>query len=266
MKETSPKQATLARYRARQRLIGTSFDLGSPAVVEAAAAAPLDWCVLDWEHALWNDVNLPSAIQVLAQSPMLCIVRVPCVPGPWIKKALDWGADGVLVPNIRNLAEARLCVEDAKYAPIGRRGVGPYRPSKFYTDVHSIVRSANENTLLWLMIEKASLVEELEEVCRLPGVDGFVVGRNDLAQSTGRAYADCSAETDALAEKAMAICVAAGKPVGCFSGDPAEVLRWAERGVNLLTVGDDAQFIRDGMALVAAQLSSAGVKAARKEY
>jgi 2-keto-3-deoxy-L-rhamnonate aldolase RhmA len=266
MKELSPTHATLARYRARQRLVGTSFDLGSPAVVEAAAAVPLDWCVLDWEHALWNDTNLPTAIQALSNSPMLCIVRVPCVAGPWIKKALDWGADGVLVPNVRDLAEARLCVEEAKYAPVGRRGVGPYRPSKFYTDLNAIVRTANENTLLWLMIEKASLVNELEAVCALPGVDGFIVGRNDLAQSTGRAYADCSAATDALAEKAMAMCVAARKPVGCFSGDPDEVLRWAATGVNLLTVGDDAQFIRDGMAAVAAQLGAAPTAAARKEY
>jgi len=257
---------TLARYRARRPFIGTSFDLGSPAVIEAAAALPLDWCVLDWEHALWNETNLPSALQVLAGSPMLGIVRVPHAEGPWIKKALDWGADGVLVPNVRDPAEARRCVEEAKYAPLGRRGVGAYRPSKFYTDLHSVVGSANENTLLWLMVEKVSLVAELAEVCALPGVDGFIVGRNDLAQSTGRAYADGAAETDALAERAMDICVAAGKPVGCFSGDPEEVKRWAARGVNLLTVGDDAQFIRDGMAWVAAQLGAGTREGPRKEY
>lgn len=67
-------------------------------------------------------------------------------------------------------------------------------------------------------------------------------------------------------EKAMDICVAAGKPVGCFSGDPDEVMRWAARGITLLTVGDDAQFIRDGMASVAAQLGAGRPGAAKKEY
>ena len=64
----------------------------------------------------------------------------------------------------------------------------------------------------------------------------------------------------------MAICVAARKPVGCFSGDPAEVMRWAANGVNLLTVGDDAQFVRDGMAAVAAQLGAVRPETVKKEY
>ena len=260
------KQATLARYRKRENLIGTSFDLGSPTVIEAATAVALDWCILDWEHALWNDANLPVAIQNLAHSPMLCIVRVPHITGPWITKALDWGADGVLVPNIRDFAEAQICVEQAKYAPLGHRGVGAYRPSNFYTELNSYVRTGNESTLLWLMVEKASLVDHLEEVCSLPGIDGFMIGRNDLAQSLGYAYADHSKKVDILAEKAMGICVAADKSVGCFSGDPEEVLRWASLGVNLLTVGDDAQFIRDGMAMVASQLGAAQQETTKKEY
>ena len=76
------KAATLERFYNRETLIGTSFDLGSPAVVEAAKLTPLDWCVLDWEHALWNEISLPIAIQSLYDSPMLCIVRVPHLNGP----------------------------------------------------------------------------------------------------------------------------------------------------------------------------------------
>ena len=71
---------------------------------------------------------------------------------------------------------------------------------------------------------------------------------------------------DALAEKAMMTCVKHGKSVGIFSGDPKEVLRWADMGVNLLTIGDDAEFIREGMASVAEKLKGKPVERVEKDY
>jgi 4-hydroxy-2-oxoheptanedioate aldolase len=253
---TGAGKDSVARCRANLPVRGISFDLGSPAVVEAALGSGLDWCVLDWEHALWNETNLPQALQLLAPSPMFAVVRTPAVSGPWIKKALDWGADGVLVPNVRTLAEVHECVREARYAPLGRRGVGPYRPSGFWGDLDSYVRTGNERTLLWFMIETVEFVGLLDQVCALPGVDGFLVGRNDLAQSLGQAYAECAARTEALAEQAVARCVAAGKPVGVFCRSPADHRHWAAAGATLLTLGDDAQFIRDGMAQVARELGA----------
>ena len=262
----SPKSAAIEKFRARENMIRTSFDLGSPAVVEASALTPLDWCVLDWEHALWNATTLPAAIQALKDSPMLCIVRVPSVYGPFIKKALDWGADGVIVPNIHGVEEARMCIEEGKFVPLGHRGVGPYRPSKNYTQIDPYVKRANHDTLLMLMLEKKSLVDELEEVCKMEGIDGFIVGRNDLSQSTGRFYSDCEEEIDQLAQDAMDICVANNKCVGIFSGDPEEVLRWEKRGVNMMIIGDDAEFIRDGMTSVAEKLNGRPVAKVEKDY
>lgn len=260
------KAATLERFYNRETLIGTSFDLGSPAVVEAAKLTPLDWCVLDWEHALWNEISLPIAIQSLYDSPMLCIVRVPHLNGPYIKKALDWGADGVIVPNVHGVEEAKFAIEEAKYVPLGHRGVGPYRPSKNYTQLDPYVKAGNHDCLLWFMLEQNDLVDELDEVCQMEGVDGFIVGRNDLSQSTGKFYSEQSEFVDALAEKAMMTCVKHGKSVGIFSGDPKEVLRWVDMGVNLLTIGDDAEFIREGMASVAEKLKGKPVERVEKDY
>lgn len=242
------KSETLLRARRGECLCGTLFHLGSPELCEAAALSPLDFCVLDWEHGLWNDVNLPAAIRVLEPSSMLSLVRVPSVQGPWIKKALDWGADGVIVPGVRNLEDARYCVTEAKYAPLGRRGVGPLRSSRYYTRLHEVVADGNEGTLLWLMVETASFVEELPEACRLEGVDGFMIGRNDLAQSLGQPFSEIRAETEEAAARAQDICVQAGKPVGSFGGSEDDVARWAAAGSSIFVVGDDAQFARDGMA------------------
>lgn len=249
------KAAALKKFHARERMIGTSFDLGSPAVVEASKLVPVDWCVLDWEHALWNEVSLPTAIQALYDSPMLCIVRVPSLYGPYIKKALDWGADGVIVPNIHGVEEAKLAIEEAKYVPIGHRGIGPYRPSKNYTEIYEYARKGNENTVLMFMLEQKALVDSLDEVCELEGVDGFIVGRNDLSESTGVFYPDQVEKIDKYAEEAMLKCVEHNKCVGIFSGDPEEVLRWADMGINMMTIGDDAEFIREGMKSVAENLS-----------
>jgi 4-hydroxy-2-oxoheptanedioate aldolase len=245
------KRDTIARARRGEALSGTLFNLGSPDLCDAAAMCPLDFCVLDWEHGLWNELNLPPAIRVLEESPMLCIVRVPSVGGPWIKKALDWGADGVIVPGVKDFAEAQHCVAEGKYAPLGRRGVGPLRESRYYTRLHECVRQGNERTLLWLMIETSSLVEDLARVCALEGVDGFVIGRNDLSQSLGRPFAEWRDQTEAMAMRAQEICVAAGKPVGSFGGTADDVVRWAGAGATIFVVGDDAQFARDGMAAVA---------------
>ena len=266
-RETPLPKASLIRCRQGLQTWGTLFSLGSPEVIQAATLHPLDWCLLDWEHGLWHEGNLPSALRMLTPSPMLGLVRVPFLTGPWIKKALDWGADGVLVPNIRHAEDAWQCIQQARYAPLGQRGVGPLLPSKFYTQLHTSVRDGNSHTLLWLMIETVSMIDELEEICRMPGIDGFLVGRNDLAQSLGQSYADSRSQVDALAEKALRICRASGKPAGCFAGGPADLRRWQACGATLLIGGDDAQFIRDGMAGVARGAETDNtVSAVRKEY
>lgn len=242
----SPIKSNLQRFHKGDVLWGASFNLGSPTVCELAATLNLDWALLDWEHGLWNDVTLPLAIRNFAGSPVLCVVRVPHAEGPWIKKVLDWGADGVLVPGIRNLAEARACVDEAKYAPVGCRGVGPLRPSEFYAKLHETVAGGNERTLLWLMIEKTSMFKELAEICAMEGVDGFMIGRNDLAQSMGRAFSEAREETNELARQAMSACVTAGKAAGCFRGTPEETSEWLASGARLILLGDDVQFLRNG--------------------
>lgn len=248
------KEPALERFRKREPMIGTSFDLASQNVVEASKLAPLDFCILDWEHGLWDETTLPGTIATLYDSPMLCFVRVPHLMGPYIKKVLDWGADGVIVPNAHGVEDAKLAIEEAKYVPIGHRGIGPYRPSKNYTEIYEYAKCGNEDTLLMFMLEQIDLVNSLDEVCALEGVDGFIVGPNDLSCSLGKFYPDQRDEVNALAEKAMLRCVENEKCAGIFFGDYDQIVRWKDQGINLMIIGDDAEFIREGMKNVASYL------------
>src|SRR5262249_53734507 len=122
-----------------------------------------------------------------------------------IRGALDAGVTGVMVPMIETAAQGKAAVDAAKYPPLGRRGIGPWRASNYYDDYLEYVATANEKTCVILQIESKAAVDAIDTIAALPGVDVLYVGPADMAGSMGLKVGERHDElTDAIGRVASA--------------------------------------------------------------
>jgi 4-hydroxy-2-oxoheptanedioate aldolase len=136
-------------------------------------------------------------------------------------------------------------VAACKYPPVGIRGTGPRRPSRYGQRLADYLATANDQTIVLVMIETAGAVEELDQILKIPGLDGLVVGPINLSMSLG-CNGDPSQPVVQQAIRTIAAKArAAGMPFG--TGRPADdQFEWARRGARLLAMGDDEMFIHQG--------------------
>ena len=174
------------RIRSGESLLGCAVGLGHPMAVEIAGYAGFDFVFLDTEHSALGVTAVESMILAARVGKVAAIYRVRQLDPAAIGRALDIGADGVLVPHIRTADQARSVVDAARYSPIGRRGVGPGRPIRFgLTHTEDYLADANERTVVAFMIEDREAVENIEAIAAVDGVDVFNIGTCDLSNSLG---------------------------------------------------------------------------------
>lgn len=174
------------RLKAGEPSIGTWLSLPTSESAEYVGALGLDWLVVDAEHNAVDSRTLTQMFTAMAHSPVAPMVRIPWNTPEHFKRALDAGAWGIVVPNVRSRAEAEQAVQAAHYYPEGNRGVGGGRHYlSFNTNSGEYYQRANEEILLVLMIEHKDGVENAEAILSTPGVDACFIGPNDMAASMG---------------------------------------------------------------------------------
>ena len=172
-----------AKWRRREASPGMWMSLTDITVAEMIRDVGLDWVFIDTEHTAMDLAPLQNLLIALGDTPV--IVRVPSNDPAAIKRALDIGASGVLVPHIRSAEDARRAVAACKYPPQGMRGTGPRRPSRYGLDEKQYFASANESTIVVIMIETMEAVQNSEAIARVEGLDAFMFGAVDLSASMG---------------------------------------------------------------------------------
>jgi len=216
-------------------------------VVETMARAGFDALVLDMQHgmAIGPD-RAATALQVIGQTDTVPVVRVPWNEPVPIQYVLDAGAYGVIVPMVNTAEEARKAAGACRYPPIGYRSNGANR-ARFYggSDYFS---HANQEVICLVMIETAEAVENLEEIAKVPGVDGFYVGPTDLAISLGlEPRLDHPHPAHAAAvQKIIDVARAHGLSAGIHVTGPEEGRRRVAQGYNFNPVGGDVGFVAAG--------------------
>lgn len=174
------------RLKAGEPSVGTWLALPSPEAVEYVSRLGFDWLTVDAEHNAVDIRTLAQMFMAMSASPTAPMVRIPWNSPEIIKRVLDAGAWGIVVPNVRSRAEAEAAVEASRYYPVGGRGVGGGRHVlSFDTTAQEYYRHANDETLLVLMIEHVDGVEHADEILSVPGVDACFIGPNDLGSSMG---------------------------------------------------------------------------------
>jgi 2-keto-3-deoxy-L-rhamnonate aldolase RhmA len=238
-------RALKRKWRSGQASLGMWLRLSDPTVPDLISELGFDWVVFDAEHVAYDLQPLQNLLMAFKGSDTVPIVRVHINEPAYIKRILDIGAGGVLVPQIGSTAEAAAAVAACKYPPTGMRGTGPRRPSRYGRQLADYLASANDQTIVLIMMETAGALNDLDQILNIDGLDGLVIGPVDLAMSLG-----CRGDSDqAAVQQAMSTIAAkaraAGMPFG--TGRPADDQReWARRGATLLAIGDDEMFIHQG--------------------
>ena len=167
------------------RLIGTLLSLPSPELAEIAADAGFDWLFLDMEHGALDAGDVLRMVQAVRE-PCACLVRIPENREMWVKKALDTGAAGLIIPHINSADEAARTVHWAKYPPEGGRSVGFSRANRYGARFQENVETANAETVVVAQVEHIDGVRAIDGILGVPGVDAVFIGPYDLSASLGK--------------------------------------------------------------------------------
>ena len=140
------------RLRQKELLVGTMLTIPSPEVAEMIAKCGFDWLFMDGEHAPLSTLEWQRLMQAAGRR-CANVLRVPSLSERDIKKALDIGADGVIVPMVNSAEQARLAVEWSKYPPRGKRGIGLGRAQGYGLDFNDYLANANDDTVVIVQAE-----------------------------------------------------------------------------------------------------------------
>jgi len=179
------KKTLKQRLKDRSFTIGSWITLGHPEIAEIMAAAGFDWLTIDMEHSAITLQQAQHLIQVIELAGCTPLVRVGNNDPNIIKRVMDAGAHGVIVPQVNSQAEAENAVKSVKYPPQGFRGVGLGRAQGYGTDFEKYKTWNSTQSIVIVQIENILAVKEINNILSVPGVDGFIVGPYDLSASLG---------------------------------------------------------------------------------
>ncbi len=236
------KHSFKRRLKQGDLLIGTFMTLPSPEIAEIIAEVGFDWLFVDMEHTTLDVKDVQRILQAV-EGKCACIVRVPNKDEAWLKKVLDAGADGVIVPHVNTADEVRSIVRTCLYPPEGSRSVGLSRAQKYGLRFDEYVQKANRNIAIIPQVEHIEGVQNIEEIVKVPGISAIFIGPYDLSGSLGKLGETKDPEVQKCIAKIKDVCSEAGLPVGIFGMDADSVSPYIKKGYTLITAGMDILFL-----------------------
>ncbi|MGY2002569.1 HpcH/HpaI aldolase family protein [Blastococcus sp. SYSU DS1024] len=208
-----------------------------PGVVtgELLARAGADYVVVDLQHGATAEAELPGVAAAVTAAGSVPLVRTRSSLFPDIGRPLDLGARGVIVPNVRDAGHAREIVAGCRYAPAGGRSIGR-------------LSGGADEPLVIPMVETASMLDDLDAVLGVEGLDGLYVGPADLALALQLTGEDDRSELRSVLSSIIARARAAGVPVGVHARSGEEAAGFAAEGATVVTVAVDAVLVAEAAA------------------
>ena len=229
--------------KAGKKTAGAWAQLCSPIATEILARGGFDWVLIDMEHAPGDLTTLVGQFQAIAAAGTQAVpfVRVPWNDLVWIKRILDAGAYGLMIPYVNTKEEAVRAIQACKYPPLGVRGIaGSPRAAGYGRDTQSYLKRANDEVFVMLQIETPQAIENMEAIAGVPGLDALFIGPMDLSTSMGHFGNPAHPEVQAAIAKAEAKAKTLGIPLGTISGGWDQAKALYDRGYQLITLTSDS--------------------------
>lgn len=250
-----------------KRAAGAFLVLPDEVVAEVAAGAGFDYLVVDCQHGLFGYDTMRRMITAAEPGDAAILVRVPPGDDYAVGRALDAGADGMIVPLVNEAADVEKAVAAAAYGPEGTRSFGPMRA--LIRDGSACFRASRGAAVILPQIETVAALENLDAIVAVPGIDGVYVGPMDLAIALGL---DPSMDSDApvfveALERIVSACGSAGI-AAAIHADAVLAAKRFEQGFTAVTVATDIAVVSAGFgaALDAAKRTPAGSAAGERTY
>jgi 2-dehydro-3-deoxyglucarate aldolase len=225
--------------------IGSWITLGHPSIAEIMASAGFDWLVLDMEHSVLELSEIQTLIQVLDGKQCPSIVRLTSNHPDQIKRVMDAGATGVMVPMVKSAEDARAAVQSVYYPPRGQRGVGLARAQGYGSSFQKYRSWLEENAVIVAMIEHVDAVNSIDEILAVDGIDAYIIGPYDLSGSMGRPGDLDHPDVQSAIARVLEAGHRSGKPGGIHVIEPNqdELQRRIAAGFNFLGYGLDIRIL-----------------------
>lgn len=235
------------KLKNNQLTVGSWITIAHPSVVEILASAGFEWLVIDMEHTSIDLASAQVLISTIQANHMKALVRVSKNEEVIIKRVLDMGADGIIVPMVKNKTEALEAIAYAKYPPVGKRGVGLFRAQKYGLGFDAYKKWVDEELVIIAQIEHYEAVENIEEIIGTEGIDGIIIGPYDLSGSMGYPGEYYREDVARSIEKVLLTCKKHHFPSGfhVIESDPTNFIKRAKEGCTFLAYSLDFFFLGD---------------------
>ncbi|HAA17820.1 MAG TPA: 2,4-dihydroxyhept-2-ene-1,7-dioic acid aldolase [Cytophagales bacterium] len=227
-------------------LLGVLLTLDAPEVSELVAAIGYDWVMIDMEHSTLDLRAVQGLLQAIGQG-CETIVRVPSAEEEWIKRVLDTGCSGIMVPQVNTAELAAQVVQWSKYPPQGGRSVGIGRAHGYGRELGEYLAKANAKTKILAQIEHIEAVTNLESIVQTPGLDALFIGPYDLSGSMGLPGQVQHPQVQSAVQQVIQACLVHNMPFGLFGGTPEALTGPISQGCTYVLVGTDMLVLGQGL-------------------
>ncbi len=223
-------------------LIGAIITLPSTEIAEIFSLSGFDWLFVDLEHSALDIKDAQHILQTVTPRTS-CLIRVPSNDEIWIKKALDIGAAGIIVPQVKTKDEANRAVHLCKYPPKGSRSVGIARAHGYGKNFQEYVNTANNDISVILQIEHIDGVENISEILEVSGIDCLFIGPYDLSASLDKTGVTTDPDVQSAISEVKKKADQSKVPLGIFGATIEAVQPYINEGYSLIAVGIDTLLI-----------------------
>lgn len=253
------KRSLKQRLKSGETVFGMFYKINNPVITEMIGWAGMDFIVIDCEHSAIGYESAEDIVRCAEGVDLSAVVRVASASEEHILHALDSGAEGVQIPNMKTVEQFKQCVSACKYDPLGTRGLSRgTRNCKFgfWNELESpYVETANEKSLVVVHIENKEMAEAIEDICRIPEIDVVFVGPADMSQSLGIPGKSKDPRVVELACKVMETAEKYGKAGGIHVTGLQDMELYMKHGARYILYSSDAGIFAKGLKAVTAQFA-----------
>ena len=227
------------------KILGTLVCLTDPCLCDVMGRAGYDAVWIDMEHTYMSYKDVLCHISTCASVNTASVIRLPQKDLTATKKVLEMGPDAIIFPMVENYDDTVELIKSTLYPPLGNRGFGPMRAIGYgAVNAKEYVKDKSLELCRFIQIENKTCIEQLEQIAKIPYLDGCIFGPNDLSGSLGDFLNVFEEPTISTMKNAIKVLKKHGKLVGVAGGmDEKSIKTWSELGIDMLFSGGDWNFV-----------------------